>query len=162
MSKRPQHSSPRSIPPQSIDPQIDGPSVQDERLSASFMQRQPRRAAQSGPSLPPTASHSSFLCRHPWPLARTRATNYGLSTARPSRARPRTYGPSASAGGKALVAALIRLPPHVISQRHPTAPPATGIRQSPPEAASEPQQASPHPNLTCSTSKRKRASDSLT
>lgn len=51
------------------------------------MQRQPRRAAQSGPNLPPTASHSSFLCRHPWPLARTRATNYGLSAARPSTLR---------------------------------------------------------------------------
>lgn len=51
------------------------------------MQWQPRRTAQSGPSPPPIASHSSFLCRHPWPLARTRATNYGLSAARPSTLR---------------------------------------------------------------------------
>ena len=30
---------------------------------------------------------SNLFCRHPWPLARTRATNHGLSAARPSTLR---------------------------------------------------------------------------
>ena len=215
------------------------------------MQWQPRRTAQSGPSPPPIPSHSSFLCRHPWPLARTRATNYGLSAARPSTlrvcarpvratCRPRAqkvsrtascrlrvvfaYAPTAArwrglppaacsahttppsglikgCRGRASAmrharaaahtlrvaavrsAAVTRLPAHVrsIGQRgrqstrrstHPAATtrhqPASPDRSTsdwhpvePTRTASEPQQASLQPNLTCSNGKRKRASGSL-
>ena len=39
------------------------------------------------PSQPVRLTLSNLFCRHPWPLARTGATNHGLSAARPSTLR---------------------------------------------------------------------------
>ena len=101
----------------------------DERLSGARV----RHASRPGSGAHPTRGRP-VCCRHALVRART--------VHRPAWAAKHSSQHSSG------------LPPHAIRQRHPTAPPATGTRQSSPEAASEPQQASPQPNLTCSIGKR--------